>query len=387
MQQAANTNQYDYIVIGSGAAGLSLLMHIVDHPELLQKQVLVLDRSEKKDNDRTWCFWQEEKSKYEAAIFKIWDKLTVNTTNYSTTQYIAPYTYKMLRGIDFYNHCKNQLAQYSNIKFVIDDVKAIRNVSNHIEVETTKNIYTSRYAFCSTLLQEPMLSTKQDYLLQHFKGLIIETSTPFFDANTATYMDFTINQQHGTSFVYVLPLSNKKALVEYTLFTATELTTEEYDKGLNDYISQNLKIADYKTLEVEQGIIPMTDYKFPTHDKNIIFIGTAGGCTRPSTGYTFTYIQRQATALAAALAENKEISASILMPISKKSRFYDAVFLGVLSKNNKQFADYFSMLFAKTKIINVLRFLDDKSNFWNDIKIILAMPKWPFIKSLWRKML
>jgi lycopene beta-cyclase len=376
--------QYDYIIVGGGAAGLSLLMQLVQKPSLAQKRILVLDKDAKQTNDRTWCFWQASDGPFENIIHKTWPKLTVTTPNYSSTQAIAPYQYKMLRGIDFYQYCRQHLSAFVNIEFLQATVSSITSDANGAVVEAGGQSYKAQYVFSSVLLQAPQLSIKQDYLLQHFKGIIINTTEPIFDADTATYMDFNINQQHGTAFVYVLPLSPRQALVEYTLFTANELTAEQYDEGLKSYINQNLGIAHYTIEEVEQGIIPMTDYKFKQQEANIIYIGTAGGCTRPSTGYTFIFIQKQVAAIVELLATNKFPAARA---ISKKAQFYDAIFLGVLAKHNHEFAGMFGQLFKKVKISTVLRFLEDESSFWNDLKIILAMPKWPFIKAFFRKVL
>ena len=47
---------YDYIIAGAGGAGLSLLHYLLDSPILSNKQILVIDQSLNKTNDRTWCF-------------------------------------------------------------------------------------------------------------------------------------------------------------------------------------------------------------------------------------------------------------------------------------------------------------------------------------------
>jgi len=50
--------KYDIIIVGAGAAGLSLASSIAQTEMLSHLQVLLLDKSEKKGNDRTWCFWE-----------------------------------------------------------------------------------------------------------------------------------------------------------------------------------------------------------------------------------------------------------------------------------------------------------------------------------------
>lgn len=122
---------------------------------------------------------------------------------------------------------------------------------------------------------------------------MIETEQPVFDPGKASLMDFRVHQQEGTTFAYVLPFDAHKALVEYTLFTPQLLASEQYDQELKNYIRDFLKITQYTVKEEEFGIIPMTDEKFPIQQNGVIHIGTAGGQTKASSGYTFQFIQKQ----------------------------------------------------------------------------------------------
>ena len=82
---------------------------------------------------------------------------------------------------------------------------------------------------------------------------------------------------------------------EYTLFTEKLLDKEDYRIALEKYIKEDLKIDNYEILHQEFGIIPMSLAKFlrnPKAEKRIINIGTAGGFTKASSGYTFQFIQK-----------------------------------------------------------------------------------------------
>jgi lycopene beta-cyclase len=379
------TKNYDYIIAGAGAAGLSLIMHLLDNGIPSSISILLIDSDDKKNNDRTWCFWQKEDSIYESIVYKKWHNLKAYGTDFKKLQSIHPYTYKMIRGIDFYNFCFAKIEQQPNIEIVKATIKSITSINNTATVIANGTAYTAKYVFSSILLQEPKLKASQNYLLQHFKGQVIETDEPMFKPDVATYMDFRVSQQHGCTFGYVLPFTTNKALVEYTLFTANTLTTEQYDAGLSDYINNYLKIKEYTVLESEQGIIPMTDYKFKKTDGNIIYIGTAGGNTRGSTGYTFSYIQKHSKALAKALKYGKNPT-TIKSVISKNAKFYDSVFLEVLAKGTVEGKDLFCRILKHKKLTTLLSFLDDDNNFSNDIKIMWSQPKLPFIKAAIKKM-
>ena len=100
--------------------------------------------------------------------------------------------------------------------------------------------------------------------------------------------------------------------------------------------------------------------------------------TRLSTGYTFLNIQEHSKYI----RENIEnISNSKRFEISKKYQFLDDIFLRVLNKHPEKMSNIFFNMF-RTSPKTVIKFLSNKSNFFEDLKIILKMPKWTFIKAL-----
>jgi lycopene beta-cyclase len=147
---------------------------------------------------------------------------------------------------------------------------------------------------------------------------------------------------------------------------------------LKDYIENTLHIKDYTITEKEFGVIPMTNYQFPTHQANIINIGTAGGQTKGSSGYTFYFIQKHSRALVNSLY--KTAKPFIATP-PRKFHFYDSVLLHILANNTLQGKDIFSTLFEKNKVQNVLRFLNNDSSLLQDAQIISSLPTLPFLKA------
>ena len=67
--------------------------------------------------------------------------------------------------------------------------------------------------------------------------------------------------------------------------------------------------------------------------------------------------------------------------IGKKYEFLDKIFLRVLKKHPEKMPDIFSNMFS-TSYKNAIKFLSNKSNILEDLSIILKMPKWIFIKSI-----
>lgn len=192
-------------------------------------------------------------------------------------------------------------------------------------------------------------------------------------------MDFRIHQRYGTSFFYVLPLSETRALVEYTLFTPETLKEEQYKAELQDYIEHFLKLSSYKIIEEEFGIIPMTNAKFPFFKNQMYNIGIAGGQTKASTGYTFQFIQKQAQAIVDCLVQGKPLSA--IPSISKRFYFYDAVLLQLLTTRQLSGKEIFSRMFEKNKASRIFKFLDNETLMIEELQLISTLQSVPFLKA------
>src|SRR6478735_7197069 len=109
-------NKYDYIVVGAGASGLSLIIHMIDSGKFSDRTILLIDRSPKTQNDRTWCFWDQNPGLFEPVLYKSWNKMWFHGVNGTSKLHsTAPYKYKMIRSIDFYNFCFELINKQTNI--------------------------------------------------------------------------------------------------------------------------------------------------------------------------------------------------------------------------------------------------------------------------------
>jgi lycopene beta-cyclase len=381
--KASVNSHYDYIVVGAGGAGLSVVMRILDEPALAHKTILLIDRSPKTSNDRTWCFWEKDTGYFEHILHHQWNSLFVKHTLGSIELKTNGYAYKMLRGIDFYKHCFARIKDAgSRVHIVYGEVTAIEPNDGTITVDG--NSFASEFIFSSVLPKPPELTAKQFYLLQHFRGWWIETDTDRFDPSNADLMNFRVPQTHGCAFVYVMPVNSRRALVEYTLFTENELTSEQYDEGLRQFISNELKINAYKVSDIENGVIPMTNYHFKEREGKVIYIGTAGGQTKASTGYTFSNMQKHALRIAKGLAQNDP--RLLINPTPNKFRFYDSTLLRVLQEQRIDGADVFYRLFKKNPADRIFRFLDNESSLFDELAIMLSAPKRVFTLAALREL-
>jgi lycopene beta-cyclase len=374
------STKYNIIIIGAGCSGLSLLVRLIESGKFADKKILLLDREFKNKNDRTWCFWEKGKGYFETIVHHQWPNLQVKHPSGEIDLEAAPYQYKMVRGIDFYKHCFGVIKEASNVVVRYDEVTAIDTKGL---VTCGEQQFSGDYIFTSVLLQPPVLKEKQFYLLQHFKGWWIETPEDVFDETTAHLMNFNVSQQHGCTFVYVLPVNARRALIEYTLFSEEELAETEYEQGLQTFIQNELKLINYTITEKEQGVIPMTNLNFPKQDENLFYIGTAGGQTKASSGYTFQFIQKQSTAIVEKLIQNKE---PLVTVSSKRFHFYDSVLLRVLHERKLAGANVFYQMFQRNKADKVFKFLDNESTLVEELRIMNSTDKSVFIPAAMKEM-
>lgn len=357
---------FDYIVAGAGAAGLSLL-HYLEAYGLSDRRVLLLDRAPKTRNDRTWCFWEAQEGPFESIVFRRWGRLAFHAPGFSQLFDIAPYTYKMLRGLDFYRHMDERLARWPNLTRLYGELEAVGDGFVRLEGQT----YSAEWVF-SSILTEPLTPRPpHHHLLQHFRGWVLEAPRPAFDPTVATFMDFRVEQGGEVRFVYVLPFDERRALVEYTLFSAQLLSEAEYEAGLRAYLQEVVGLEGYRVLETEAGVIPMTDAPFPARlGERTLCIGTAGGQTKASTGYTFQRIQRQCRQIAQSLAQGRAPAAR---PIPARFAFYDSVLLNVFAKRRYPGARAFRDLFQRRPAHQVLKFLDESTTLLEELPILFSM--------------
>lgn len=385
------TKFYDYIIAGAGCAGLSLLMRMMQDPFFSQKKILIVDASGKTLNDRTWCFWEKSPDIFEPIVHHCWNKLDFFSGTYTAELSISPYTYKMIQGLTFYNYVKSEAERHSNVSWLKETIRGLASPETDEEgkplsgiVLGDRSIY-AEYVFNSIQFEPIRPEPHQYYLQQHFKGWTIQTKEPFFDPGKATFMDFRVSQEHGTTFMYVLPTSATTALVEYTLFTKDLLSPDSYDIALKRYITEYLHIPEYEIVHEEFGIIPMTNAILPKANGGIVYIGIAGGQVKASSGYAFRFIQKKTAAIVDALKNRRTVSVKAGFP-DTKGLLYDSTLLHILYHQKMGGSDIFSRIFRHNRASDVLAFLDNESSLLTDLKIMSSVPTGIFLPAALREL-
>jgi lycopene beta-cyclase len=375
---------YNYIFAGAGLAALMTVYKMVKSGKFSDKTMLLLDENPKKTDDRTWCFWEQTPGLFEPIVHHRWNTMQFHSTDFSTNLNLGHYQYKMIQGLDFYQYVLNKAAQFSNIEFCYERVSSIHSENNQGFVHLENHVVSADFVFNSIPFQP--INLKKYQFLQHFTGWVIETDTACFNPSEAIFMDFRISQKNGTSFMYVLPVSEKKALIEYTLFTPTLLPKEAYENELKAYIGQQLNISNYTITHEEIGVIPMTNQPFELQKGRMINIGIEGGQAKGSSGFAFQFIQKRTAAIIKGLKHNQQQFVSISMH-QRKGQFYDSVLLNVLHHKKLNGDQIFSAIFKSNQPETVLRFLDNESSLLDDLKIMSSVPTRIFLPAAIQELL
>lgn len=376
---------YDYAFVGAGAAGLLVLRTLLDDPYFEEKRILVLEKESKDSNDRTWCFWEPGPGAQDEFLDKTWSQIEIGSLKQRIQSPIAPYTYKMVRSKGFYEGIARKLAQASQVDQFREEVLELQEEEDQVILKCTAQEFRARQVFDSRFDYTTLLDQKQyPVLQQHFLGWFVQFEEDLFDPNQATFMDFQIPQKGNTRFMYVLPISKREALLEYTLFSAEPLKKEEYEAGIEEYLKDKLKVEKYQVVEKESGNIPMTCYPlWEKATKRIIPIGTAGGWAKASTGYTFKKSERKALSLAAFLKTGKPLNRFASLD---RFWFYDLLLLDILWRKNELGAGIFGRLFERRPPQLIFKFLDEQTSFWEEIQVMSSSNAWIFLGALRRNL-
>jgi lycopene beta-cyclase len=375
-------NKYDYIIAGAGCAGYSLLYHLLQDPILSQKKILVVDANFNKGNDRTWCFWEDSVGPFETIVCKKWSNIEVLKGAMHRSLPTAPFEYKMIQGIDFYQYISDFAKGFDNVEWVASKILNIDSINAYsARVNWEGGAANAEFVFSS--INGERIQSK---LWQHFKGIVVEFDNTVFDDTVARLMDFNVPQMDATAFMYLLPITDKKALVEYTLFSPSILESAQYDLVLNAYMEEHYKGQTYQIQHTEMGAIPMTSKKLTSNDGAVVSIGTMGDAVKASTGYAFQFIQQQTQQIVHQLKLNQALNPAVH---HTRHQFYDAVLLYILENQKMAGDEIFARIFKKNRAATVFKFLSNTSTLLDDLKIMSSLPTPIFlpaaIKVLFRR--
>ena len=379
----------DILILGGGCAGTSLAHYLEDFG--YGGKVSLLDSRTNFDREQRWCSWTNSTAPSADFPQKSWQTWTVGGENRSITGTSAEFCYRQIYAPDFFrfHHSRWQNADAPVEISLGERIERVEKRQNYVEVTTNHGIRRAQMVFDGRHRGSENFKnaekTKRVYLQQTFFGWKIEFPRAVFDEKNVTLMDFRTAQTDGVNFIYVLPYSDREALIESTSFSQKPALRSAHLTAVAKYIAANFG-DDYEIKSEESGELPMTAAKLPVRLNERIFnVGIAGGAARPSSGYAFQRIQRQTSQIARAIVSETEIPQIFA---ARKYNFFDALFLEAVARQPQSAQNCFMRMFEKVAPDALIRFLSDQSTLLDDLAVISALPKLAFgaagLQVLWR---
>ena len=355
---------YKAAIIGLGPSGLAVNKIIYGNTK---EEIIAFENTNIENRNNFFGFWLTDWMKpYEKLIEKKWYKWVISNKNTNIIHKDEQHPYCVISFKKWKNYC---LDTRNKLDIKNEKVISYHRINNYFKIVTEKK---NEY-FAESIYDSRSNKEKNNELIQHFFGINIITKVNKFDENKLTLMHFT-HEQDLLHFIYFLPFSKNKALVESTVFSFKPLDENWYREKINIYLKQ-CGIDEYREESFEKGLIPMffTESKSPK-DPNIFNIGIRGGACKPSTGYAFSFLIKQIQLL-------KNTNKNYVYVHSLLEKKMDKIFLNYLKKNNEKGSSFIKL--AKNLSGNEFqKFMMGRSSISTKFKIIKSMPKLAFIKAL-----
>jgi len=377
-------DQSDLIILGGGCAGLSLGMNLANYGEACPRTI-ILEGRHHFTNDRTWCFWGGFGSDSEKLASHRWGSFSITTSKDHIARNCEENPYLMVAAEDFYRQAQEVIAQSPRIKLKMDNTVSgeVLKKEGLWHVETPTGVYAAPM-IVDTRPQVALADDSQPLLWQSFLGEEMITEQDLFDPGCVELMDFSESSAGRILFLYVLPFSKRKALVEATVFGPEPLKKEDLEDSFGLLVKKRLNGLPYSPGRREHGILPMgAPLEKQQKDPGYIRAGLMAGAARPSSGYAFQRIWRWSKECAIVLTGGcPPLSHPEDPPII---RSMDTLFLHVLCSSPELAPDLFFSLFSKVEPSCVARFMSDHASFFDCIAIMASLPPAPFLSELVKK--
>jgi lycopene beta-cyclase len=376
----------DLIIIGAGAAGLSLLLALdnINYPH----SVTVLERNSGPLNDRIWSFWSTDTQNISLGLLNVpryiasiishrWSHWSLSTSQSNYAMRSDVYRYCCVRSDDLSRLAQKRIDQNPRFRIIYNsDVTLVRTQDN-ICTLTSNGLAINARKVLDT--RPPPIDKNHTGLLQCFYGEEITLSEDFFEPSCVQLMHQLKSAALGIEFVYVLPFNTKQALIEFTCFSLHAISKDTLKLRLHGAIKELLKQRKYTVERSENAVLPMYLLNQNHHKKNenICYGGIAGGAMRASTGYSFLNSQGWATQCARELMRFNRFSPTA--PIKRVYCVVDMIMLKVLRDNMSIGVSIFELMFKKVKPARFVRFMTQQATIVDFISVIWAMPKKPFL--------
>ena len=372
----ASTVNTDVLIIGGGLSGLSLAVALIEQQTGMS--VAVVEPRSRYNNDRTWSFWGPIHHRLDRLVARQWSQWSFGLKDSpSRTIECSEKPYQSIESIRFYRWAKDQIEAAPNVGLYLGETIERCHKQDEIwSAASQQHQFNARLVVDTRPPSNEQLHTSALY--QCFVGQVIEAPGGF-DPDCVELMTDMASDEHGLSFTYCLPLSADQALVEFTRFAAHPIDWPVLETDLQTLKSRRGWL-DAPVTRTERGVLPMGMPARQSDDPSYVYAGTSAGGLRAATGYGFWRIQRWAQCCAWALDRGQGPLAH--PPEPKIQGWMDDLFLRVLRSHPRRAPELFFRLHQRVPAEVLIRFLSDESNWIDKLKVVLSLPKRPFLAIL-----
>lgn len=284
-------SRYDVVLVGGGLQNGLIALALLDaHPDL---KVLLCERDAALGGNHTWSFHlgsiPASARWFSPLIEHQWPRYVVRFPDLERTLEHA------------YATCSSEhFAKVVHARFATAPNAELRLGAQVTSISAT-SVRIGDEVIDATLVVDsrgPTDAPQTHTGYQKFVGLEVELTTPV-DASTALLMDATVEQHDAFRFVYLLPFSPTRALVEDTYFAnSPDLDVAAIRERVLAWLAAK-KIGVQSILREEHGVLPMPWRQAPVLRQPPLVGGYRGGWFHPATGYSVPVALRLALHVAA----------------------------------------------------------------------------------------
>lgn len=374
----------DVLILGAGLAGTSLAHHLESMG--FEGSIDLCDSRSAFGREQRWCTWADVPDTMSHLVRKSWDRWSLITDSDEFIKTSDQIRYSEIFAPDFFSDLHSDWRGNSaqTRLHLNETVLECKPASEGVVVTTNLREWHARFVFDARFRADARKPSPGEGLHQSFLGWNVEFPRAVFDPGKVILMDFRLAANEGLNFIYILPYSETKALVESTCFTERSIPWHQHIENVQNYLSVHFG-DDYWIEAEESGSLPMSIRPKSEIARNggIIRIGAGGDGIRPSSGYAFHRIQRSTQVIARMLCETGSVDDIQIAP--ERYRLLDSVFLEVLRGDLGDARKLFASMFENVEADSLARFMLDSGSIADDLRVISSLPKSPFVSAVFKR--
>jgi len=292
-------NVFDYLLIGGGLQNALIALAVLQRQP--QARVCLVERGAALGGNHLWCFHGFDLSPAGQAlvaplVVRRWDGYSVR---FPTFERRLDTPYAAVSSERVAEYVSSVFARTPRSRLILG--RAASSVeASRVRLSDGETLYAPIVIDA----RGPEALTGQGIIgYQKFVGLELELET-VSDLREPIVMDANVRQDDGFRFVYALPLTPKRVLIEDTYFSDGPVLDRDLLRARALAYAQGLGLSVASIAREETGVLPLPGAAYVARAEMPLRAGYAGGWFHPTTGYSFPIAARLALHVASTEPKN-----------------------------------------------------------------------------------